>query len=90
MLRAEQEKTTTQISQVLTLRADETQRQLEGTTQVAIATQQKVQEMANKIADQKELTFLQASLTREAQDKLEEDLTRKTKKELQSVSAIAQ
>ena len=53
-------------------------------------TQQKVQEMANKIAEQKELTFLQASLTHEAQAKLEEDLTRKTKKELQSVSAIAQ
>ena len=36
------------------------------------------------------MTFLQASLTREAQAKLEEDLTRKTKTELQSVSAIAQ
>ena len=90
ILRAEQEKTTTQISQVLTSRADETQRQIEGTTQVAMETQQKVQEMAQKIAEQKELTFLQANLAREAQAKLEEDLTRKTKKELQNVSAIAQ
>ena len=72
-------------------RADETQHQIEGTTtQVAMETQQKVQEMAQKIAEQKELTFLQASLAREAQAKLEEDLTRKTKKELQNVSAIAQ
>ena len=53
-------------------------------------TQKKVQEMATKIAEQKELTFLQASLTREAQAKLEEDLTRKTKTELQNVSALAQ
>ena len=90
MLRAEQERTTTQISQALTSRADETQRQLEGTTQVAMETQQKVQEIVSKIAEQKELTFLQASLAREAQAKLEEDLTRKTKKELQSVSALAQ
>ena len=45
--------------------------------------------MATKIAEQKELTFLQASLSREAQAKLEEDLTRQTKKELQNVSAIA-
>ena len=80
----------TQISQALASRADETQRQLEGTTQVAMETQQKVQEMAQKIAEQKELTFLQASLAREAQAKLEEDLTRKTKKELQNVFAIAQ
>ena len=90
MLRAEQERTTTQISEVLASRADETQRQLEGTTQVAMATQQKVQEMASKIAEQKELTFLQANLAREAQAQLEEELTRKTKKELQNVSAIAQ
>ena len=90
MLRAEQERTTTQISQALSSRADETQRQLEGTTQVAMETQQKVQEIVSKIAEQKELTFLQASLAREAQAKLEEDLTRKTKKELQSVSALAQ
>ena len=90
MLRAEQERTTTQISQALSSRADETQRQLEGTTQVAMETQQKVQEIVGKIAEQKELTFLQASLAREAQAKLEEDLTRKTKKELQSVSALAQ
>ena len=66
------------------------QRQLEGTTQVAMETQKKVQEMATKIAEQKELTFLQASLNREAQVKLEEDLTRQTKKELQNGSAIAQ
>ena len=46
--------------------------------------------MATKIAEQKELTFLHASLTREAQARLEEDLTRKTKTELQSVLAIAQ
>ena len=69
---------------------DETQRQLEGTTQVAMETQQKVQEIVSKIAEQKELTFLQASLAREAQAKLEEDLTRKTTKELQNVSALAQ
>ena len=42
LLHTEQEKMTTQISQVLTLRADATQRQLEGTTQVAMETQQKV------------------------------------------------
>ena len=90
MLCAKQERTTSQISQALTSRADETQRQLEGTTQVAMETQQKVQEMANKIAEQKELTFLQASLMHKTQAKLEEDLTKKTKKELQSVSAIAQ
>ena len=90
MLCAEQERTTTQISQALTSRADATQQQLEGSTQVAMDTQQKVQEMANKIAEQKELTFLHASLAREAQAQLEEDLTRKTKKELQSVSAMAQ
>ena len=70
--------------------ADKTQRQIEGTTEVAMEMQQKVQEMAQKIAEQKELTFLQASLAREAQAKLEEDLTTKTKKELQNVSAIAQ
>ena len=75
---------------MLTSRADKTQRQIEGTTQVAMETQQKVQEMAQKIAEQKELTFLHASLAREAQAKLEEDLTRKPKKELQNVSAIAQ
>ena len=46
--------------------------------------------MAQKIAEQKELTFLQASLAREAQAKLKEDLTRQTKKKLQSVSEIAQ
>ena len=86
----EQEKTTAQISQVLISRADETQRQIERTTQVAMETQQKVQEIAQKIAEEKELTFLQASLAREAQAKLEEDLTRKTKKELQNVSTIAQ
>ena len=39
ILRAEQKKTTTQISQVLTSRADETQHQIEGTTQVAMETQ---------------------------------------------------
>ena len=66
ILRAEQERTTTQISQALTSRADETHRQLEGTTQVAMETQQKVQEIVSKIAEQKELTFLQASLAREA------------------------
>ena len=82
MLRAEQERTTTQISQALSSKADATQRQLEGTTQVAMETQKKVQEMATKIAEQKELTFLQASLMREAQARLEEDLTRKMKKEL--------
>ena len=90
ILRAEQEKTTTQISQALTSKADETQRQIAGTTQVAMETQQKVQEMAKTLAEQKELTFLQAHLAREAQAKMEEDLTRKTKTELQSVSAIAQ
>ena len=90
MLLAEQERTTTQISQALASRADEIQHQLEGTTQVAMDTQQKVQEIVSKIAEQKELTFLQASLAHEAQVKLEEELTRKTKKELQSVSAIAQ
>ena len=37
--------------------------------------------MAAKLAEQKELTFLQANLNREAQAKLEEDLTRQTKKE---------
>ena len=80
----------TQISQALTSRADETQCQLEGTTQVSMEIQRKVQEMATKIAEQKELTFLQASLMREAQAKLEEDLTRKMKQELQNVSTIAQ
>ena len=90
ILRVEQEKTTTQISQVLTSRADETQHQIEGTTQVAMETQQKVQEMAQKIAEEKELTFLQASLAREAQAKLEEYLKRKTKREMQNVSTIAQ
>ena len=89
-LRQEQERTTTQISQAMATQADETQRQLEGTTQVAMETQKKVQEMASKIAEQKELTFLQASLNREAQVKLEEDITRQTKKELQNVSAMAQ
>ena len=53
MLRAEQERTTTQISQALTSRADATQQQLEGSTQVAMDTQQKVQEMANKIVEQR-------------------------------------
>ena len=57
---------------------------------MAMETQQKVQEMAKTLAEQKELTFLQASLAREAQAKLEEDLTRQTKKEIQSVSAMAQ
>ena len=76
MLRAKQEKTATQISQALTSRADETQRQIAGTTQVAMETQQKVQEMAKTLAEQKELTFLHAHLAREAQAKMEEDLTR--------------
>ena len=71
-------------------RADETQRQLEGTTQVAMETQKKVQKMATKIAEQKELTFLQASLAHEAQANLEVELTRKTKKEIQGVSEMAQ
>ena len=53
-------------------------------------TQKKIQDMASKIAEQKELTFLQASLNREAQAKLEEDLTRQTKKELQNVSVMVQ
>ena len=79
----------TQISQALASRADEMQRQLEGMTQVAMETQKKVQEMVTKIVEQKELTFVQASLNREAQVKLEEDLMRQTKKELQNVSAIA-
>ena len=38
ILRKEQEKTTTQISQAMATRAEETQRQLEGTTQVAMDT----------------------------------------------------
>ena len=46
--------------------------------------------MATKIAEQKELTFLQAGLVREAQANLEVELTRKTKKEIQGVSEIAQ
>ena len=71
-------------------RADETQRQLEGTTQVAMETQQKVQEMAMKIAEQKELTFLHAGLAREAQANLEVELTRKTKEEMKGVSEMAQ
>ena len=66
ILRKEQEKTTMQISQAMATRAEETQRQLEGTTQVAMDTQKKVQEMATKIAEQKELTFLHAGLAREA------------------------
>ena len=42
ILCAEQEKMTTQISQVLTSHANEAQRQIEGTTQVAMETQKKV------------------------------------------------
>ena len=90
ILRKEQEKTTTQISQAMATRAEETQRQLEGTTQVAMDTQKKVQEMATKIAEQKELTFLHAGLAREAQANLEVELTRKTKEEMKGVSEMAQ
>ena len=72
MLRAEQERTTTQISEVLASRADETQRQLEGTTQWQRS--KRFRRWQARLPNQKELHCSKQIWHVEAQAQLEEEL----------------